>query len=883
MRYLSSILVLFIVLIGGSFFGGMASAENVALQWAANFDGPEGGDDSAVAASMDGLGNLCVTGTSAGGVTGLDILVLKYGPDGDPLWNMRYSGAGDDVAGAIAADLSGTVFVAGTTRSAGGDLDILLIKYGAAGSELWTVSYDGLVGDDDGLGSMVLDRSRNIYLTGRTGDGDGGSRAVTLKYDSAGGLQWCVVANDPDTEGAALAVDGDGAVYLAGTSGATGGHGDYFLIKYDAQGNELWASNYNGPASGMDLALAVCPDGSGGALVAGCSEGGGGASELATAAFDGSGNRRWVSRAGGTWDGVDPCASIALDAQGYAVVSGCCTDGAGSREQVTLRYDLAGNELWADRRMSPEGTGSAPVSLVVGRNGAVYLAGLAHQERSGSTFALAKLNPAGEEQWSTGYLTSGPAAASSLVVDRAGRVFVTGWSAESGGDREITTLRYDQESGTRLTLATATPCAQPGSQVTVTVEMNGALEPVSGGQFFLHYDPARLEFVGASPGSSSFSLEIFEQADQTAGTIDYAVGIPFGGVPSAEDAVMALLTFQTLGSPDGDGPPVSFRNQVPPSRLSTAEGEPVHPSLSGMDSAGSEAPEFTWLPGDITVFSDAGFCTSVVNWPDPEAASASDPEVSVSCDPSSGSALPAGVTTVTCTAVDHCGQTAVSTFDVLVEPYNELVVDLKLFGQMHPGPFQRAMSFELYGPDSAVLEQAVSFTNGLASARILVPCGDYQCISVRDPLHSLKRAMLTLSMEGSCYRANFRAAGKVLVPGNLNDDNWVDILDFGVLIWQWGQQYGSGGTTDSTSWPHADFNGDGRVNQWDFQLFRRAALRGSEGGCSQQPETVPPPVLSVTVDELTAAGMAELAAADLNGDGRVNRQDVIAFMQGARP
>jgi len=45
----------------------------------------------------------------------------------------------------------------------------------------------------------------------------------------------------------------------------------------------------------------------------------------------------------------------------------------------------------------------------------------------------------------------------------------------------------------------------------------------------------------------------------------------------------------------------------------------------------------------------------------------------------------------------------------------------------------------------------------------------------------------------------------------------------------------------------------------------------------------PVAITEITVDELRQMGLGDLAAADLNGDGVLNSDDMDAFAQGARP
>ena len=79
----------------------------------------------------------------------------------------------------------------------------------------------------------------------------------------------------------------------------------------------------------------------------------------------------------------------------------------------------------------------------------------------------------------------------------------------------------------------------------------------------------------------------------------------------------------------------------------------------------NEPPKIV-CPSDITAFQDSAF-GATVNYPSPEATDNS-PGVTVACTPPSGSVLHLGSTTVTCTATDTSGNTAVCSFTVTVIP-----------------------------------------------------------------------------------------------------------------------------------------------------------------------------------------------------------------------
>jgi hypothetical protein len=291
-------------------------------------------------------------------------------------------------------------------------------------------------------------------------------------------------------------------------------------------------------------------------------------------------------------------------------------------------------------------------------------------------------------------------------------------------------------------------------------------------------------------------------------------------------------------------------------------------------------------PADISVNADAGGCDAVVTWTDPTATDNCDPSPTVVCSPPSGSPFPQGTTPVTCTATDDCDNTDVCSFDVIVSGDNEMLVDLDLEWSFDGS---RCITFELWDcPDTIpteIVEVELTFVGGSFSGPVLVPCGVYDCITARDTLHTLRRTDEGFGIVGTQYVADFTVDDK-LIGGNLNDDFWIDILDFGVFSSEYGEDYVTGDTTCATPFPHADISGNGSVFTEDFTFIQINFLEGHEPNCCGQPglpDGAEGPITSIPVDELIKRGLGHLAAGDLNDDGMLNEEDIVAFMMGARP
>lgn len=267
--------------------------------------------------------------------------------------------------------------------------------------------------------------------------------------------------------------------------------------------------------------------------------------------------------------------------------------------------------------------------------------------------------------------------------------------------------------------------------------------------------------------------------------------------------------------------------------------------------------------------------------------------------------FPQGTTTVTWTAADACGNTSSDTQSVTVNAFNTLAATVQLQGA-DAGPFDRCITFEFTptgGGSPVVVNETMTFTGGLASQNIDVPCGDYDCITARDTLHTLRKTDSDdFMILGANYSADFTTAGggDELLGGNLNDDAFIDILDFGLFIGQFGTFPGAD-TPCGTAGPHADISGDGdvdtadysfiQINFFDFHELRCDGSLFTTGRAHTEHlgahaiDAAPGggPVLAISVADLYAMGMPEAAEGDLNHDGMLDTDDMDAFMHGARP
>lgn len=301
-----------------------------------------------------------------------------------------------------------------------------------------------------------------------------------------------------------------------------------------------------------------------------------------------------------------------------------------------------------------------------------------------------------------------------------------------------------------------------------------------------------------------------------------------------------------------------------------------------------------------------------------------------------GGDFPAGRTIIQCEATNDCGFSAACGFEVRKPAIQTLVLDVELSPTMDAGngidPLVRCMHFELRDcnaagdPSVQFLDVDLEFggaANPPARARAVVTTdvGNWRCITVQDPLHTLPT---TCSLEcidnfiiedsdgkpidlGSVFYAELVDAPLVdeichwLINGDLNADGFVDVVDFSIYVSQnltvrppdtpcdsFDFDPGSKGPPLDPDDYHADINADGRVDVFDFSfiLINFAAIGDDacDVVCEKPPapnQELDGPRVRVSCLELERLGLRHSQRADLDNDGWIDGQDMMLFLNSA--
>lgn len=240
--------------------------------WARRYQDSLGPTNDALGITATSEGEAIIVGTRSNAGTGKDIMVLKYDTLGSLLWVRVYNGNadGDDVPRAVRADLSGNIYVTGSSWAGAENFDYLTLKFDSGGNLLWERLYNGSGNGADYARALAITPTGHVCITGESWSGNSlsGVDFATLAYDSAGSLLWANRENgsyDSRGGGQAITVDGDGRVYVTGLTG----HESTMTLKYSANGDFLWGAWLNRwPDLINDGASTISVDGSENCFVA---------------------------------------------------------------------------------------------------------------------------------------------------------------------------------------------------------------------------------------------------------------------------------------------------------------------------------------------------------------------------------------------------------------------------------------------------------------------------------------------------------------------------------------------------------------------------------------------------------------------------------------
>ncbi len=543
-------LIIGAILISSSSYSAIAAANNAlkqvpasdpssvkAITWGGT------GDDSGQATTVDGSGNIYVTGYFNGSVDlnpgsgvdshtsngGRDVFLSKFDANGNFLWAKTWGGSADERGEAVAIDSLGNVYVSGPfqstvdfnpaggashTSNAGSANNIFLSKFASDGTFQWVRTWGPSDGGAESY-SIAIDGSDHVYVVG---DFSG----TTCDFNPWGTHD--IHTNHPPTPGSPY-----GTLF------------DAYLSKFDSSGNFIWAKTWGG--EGYDDGPGVAVDSLGNIYVGGMyasqtinfdpTGGSGGLGHPAhdsgivvdvfLSKFNSSGIFQWVRTWGG--QGVDDVGqTVTVDRADNVYVGGrfgCINcdfnplgtadlhSSHGSLDAFISKYNANGNFQWA--RTWGGTDWDATGGLTTDSSNNVYVTGLFKNTvdfGSGSGVSsnglwdafLSKFDSTGAFQWARTWGGAGNDGGNKLATDGAGKIHATGFftgtvdfAPNNGSDIHVS------NGGEDAFISTFSDAAVPP---TITISGNAGVA----GATLSYTDGTAKTATSAADGSYSFTV-----------------------------------------------------------------------------------------------------------------------------------------------------------------------------------------------------------------------------------------------------------------------------------------------------------------------------------------------------------------------------------------
>jgi hypothetical protein len=415
-----------------SFFT-LSSSAQIQQAWVAHYNnGITNGTNQAVKMALDTGGNIYVTGFSQNTNSQLGYVTIKYAPNGNQLWAARYDSTNSAPATPAAIRLDVSNDVI-VTGSA------LTVKYDSNGNQLWALPYAGT--------ALAVDSNANVYVAGFQDFG-------TVKVAPQGTNEWITTYIDPagPTISQSVLVDSRNNVYVSGLDtyyyqpgiGPPGGpYVTLTTIKYGSNGNQIWkTSQAPSPANGsVEIEGAALDGASDIYVVANWSLNG----SFFTYKYSSNGALVWSSYPN---NGSGPANGLVLDSATNVILVG--QDAyqlslAGYNYYYTiLKLNSIGSPIWTNRYPEPPIGSSVATSIDVDTANNVYVTGYSLGTNSLSDIVTIKYGPNGNQVWLQRYQSpgNGNAAGNAIAVDNNGNVYVAGYDTTTSGGTEIVTIKY---------------------------------------------------------------------------------------------------------------------------------------------------------------------------------------------------------------------------------------------------------------------------------------------------------------------------------------------------------------------------------------------------------------------------------------------------------
>ncbi len=388
-------------------------------------------------------------------------------------WQQTYNDIlnGTDKISKIATMANGDIIACGNADGAGTGIDIVIKKYSKSGALLWTRTFnDSLFSGNDIMNEMKV-TTTDIYIVGKTHQSTATYYdALLLKYDTAGNFLFKrTIYGNGDAEFKAVDIDLSGNIICGGDAyTGTTDLVDYLVNKYSSTGTPQWASAfvYHYISGRNDYLADIVVDGTGNIYATGEKVEANYKSGMFNLKLSPTGA---ISNTGYLDQFYTPTASfghyttnrvsgksISLASNGDVIIAGISDT---IQTTISPTYNVSYNTFIYN--CSSSSLNQNWISYIgvynnrddyftnLSRAGTdYYISGYSNVNTTGNAnynIYTAKFNSSGIKQWQQVYApTTNDDVSLAATMDNLGNpnYFVTGYSVNAAGNKDIITLKY---------------------------------------------------------------------------------------------------------------------------------------------------------------------------------------------------------------------------------------------------------------------------------------------------------------------------------------------------------------------------------------------------------------------------------------------------------
>jgi len=455
--------------------------------WRKFYNGSAGKDDAITGMVSDSLDNVIFCGYKTEKNKGKDLFVVKVASDGKLIWSYAYNNdnaSGDDIPVSLTVDGAGNVFVTGSTDNEPGpktNMNIVTQKIDKNGVLVWSKLYDGSGEFDDLAVALALNAKGELFICGNTDNGSD-LDIVTLKYRSNGSLEWMKAHNKGKNDVASAITVDKGFVYVAGTSD-NGRENDFAVLKYSFSGAENWANGvyFNGPALGNDAAIGIITDLSGNVYVAGMSDQDVTANEnmdFCLIKLNINGTQQWVKTWGNTKEQRDTPSALFFGAEKEIVVAGTALI-SGNKDYPSgdfhaMAYAASGNLLWEQTHEAEAGY-MVCTDATSDASGNIILVGKVREKGGYDMCSLVTFSGDGKFKSHKSIENPGENTdrAHKMIMDQTGNTYLCGYTFAMDGQRDMFVERLSPEGYTNWKYIYQSETGENDEATDLCIDANG--------------------------------------------------------------------------------------------------------------------------------------------------------------------------------------------------------------------------------------------------------------------------------------------------------------------------------------------------------------------------------------------------------------------------